>query len=162
MIKRFFATLPLDAVYYAQLFLPMDLQNHSTTSRLLMAGVVLTFIIALSFSWPLLRKVMPDAINNNQPMEVVPERTPAEIISLYQGELSTIVSALESPNITVIDADKALNKFFFSARVPDAARTAHLKAALEFQNTNVKKTDPEKLTAWKEIIKKLQTAVAAV
>ena len=139
----------------------MDSSNHSTTSRLLIAGVVLTFIIALGFTWPLFRKAVPSATNTNQPMEVIPERTPAEIISSYQSELNALLTTLESTEV-VSDAQEKINNFFFSVRVPDAARTAHLKAALEFQNTNPKKSDEEKITAWKEIIKKLQTAVAAV
>lgn len=143
----------------------MDLQNHSTASRLLMAGVVLTFIIVLGLSWFLFRKVVPGATNNNQPIEVIPERTPAEIISSYQSELAAVAVDMESnmeSNITAAKASKILNDFFFLVRVPETARDAHLKAALEFTNTDPKKSDEEKITAWKEIIKKLQTTVTAL
>lgn len=139
----------------------MDLQNHSTTSRLLIAGVVLTFIVLLSVTWPLLRKAVPEPTNTTEPVQVVPERTPAEIISTYQSDLAGVVTSLESIT-SKGEAEKLMDDFFFSARVPDAARNAHLKAALEFKNTDPKKTDDQKLTAWKELIKKLQTAVAGV
>ncbi len=140
----------------------MNFHTHSTASRLLLAGTVLTFIIIGVVAWPRFRQALPESLNN-QPVETLPpERTPAEIISGYQTELAGVASSLESTTINSTEVSKLLNTFFFSARVPDAARTPHLKAALEFQNTDPKKTDTEKLTVWKEIIKKLQTAVAAV
>lgn len=139
----------------------MSLQNHFTTSRLLIAGVVLTFIVLFSVTWPLLRKVVPQPTSTTDSVQMIPERTPAEIISTYQSDLATLVSTLESIN-TKSEAEKLMDDFFFSARVPDAARDAHLKAALEFKNTDPKKTDEQKLITWKELIKKLQTAVAGV
>ena len=130
-----------------------------------MAGVIFTFVIVAIIAWPRFRQVLPDSLSN-QPVEtLLPERTPAEIISSYQSELAVVAADMESnmeSNITAAKASKILNDFFFLVRVPENARDAHLKAALEFTNTDPKKTDEEKITAWKEIIKKLQTAVAAV
>ncbi len=130
-----------------------------------MAGVILTFAIVAIIAWPRFRQVLPDSLNN-QPVETLPpERTPAEIIATYKNELAVVAVDLESnmeSNITAAKASEILNDFFFSVRVPEAARDAHLKAVLEFTNTDPKKSDEEKITAWKELIKKLQTAVAAV
>ncbi len=153
----------------------MDFHNHSKVPHLLIAGVIITFVIVAIVAWPRFRQALPES-TSNQPTETLPpERTPAEIISGYNAELQTVSESLDSTIFkaqasshsnampaAVTEASKLLNDFFFSARVPDAARDAHLKAALEFKNIDPKKTDDQKLTAWQEIIKKLQTAVAAV
>ncbi len=138
----------------------MDYFNQGRATRYLGAGIILTFIILLIFTWPWFRQKLSDSRITNQPIQLVPERTPTEIISSYQAEVTQVASVLESPTAKISEISETLTKFFFSVRVPDTARNVHLKAALEFTNTNSQKTDSEKIIIWKEIIKKLQASTA--
>lgn len=119
------------------------------------------FVVIGLAAWPIFKKVVP-----GQPADTTsvfaPERTPQEIITAYQTELQTVVSVVQSPATASATAHAALEKFFFSVRVPDAARNAHLKAALAFQNTDPKKTESQKVTTWQEILTQLQTAAAGL
>lgn len=140
----------------------MFFSTYSLTAKALIGGVVLTFIIIGIVLWPQFKQALPNYQTPELTDTFVPERTPQEIITAYQTNLNSVATVINSSEVVVNNAHSALENFFFSARVPEAARNAHLKAALEFQNTDSKKTDLEKINQWQKIITQLQTATAGL
>ena len=139
----------------------MIFSNRSLVSRLLILGMVVVFVIVLVITWPWFKRAVPSE-NNNQIPQTIIERSPEEIKAGYKSSLIQIAEEINVPATTAVAAQTALDNFFFSARVPQEARDAHLKAALAFKNIDTKKSNEEKLTAYRNLVKQLQSATASL
>lgn len=112
--------------------------NSGSTRKRLLLGVLGVFIFLFGLGYWIFHK---SKIIDTYPIEVLNQNygpviaaTPEEVKNNYQTAISQIQSELADPSKTIDQKNKALEDFFFSARVPQESRQAHLQALLKTQS----------------------------
>lgn len=102
-----------------------------TLPFLLGAGIILVFAGLLWGGILLARKFNVPAPALVEPS---PSVSPRQITDNYLKELDDLDAALADPAVTRPAAEKKMNDFFFSARVPDSFRDMHLATVIKFKS----------------------------
>ena len=126
--------------YTIENFMPNTVfaSNSGSMRKRLLLGVLGVFILLFALGYWVFHK---SKIIDTYPIEILNQNygpviaaTPEEVKNNYQTAVSQIQAELADPSKTTEQKNKALEDFFFSARVPQELREAHLQALLKTQS----------------------------
>lgn len=110
--------------------------HTNTTAKYLIAGVVVVFVSLFALGYwffgktPLITNPLNSTANQ---IDTQTASTPEEVKRNYQAAVTASLATLTDATQTTEQKNKALEDFFFSARVPQELRTAHLQSLLKTQ-----------------------------